>query len=127
MTDTKHGSKVKVLVVGGGFGGVRAAIELSRRSHLEVTLVSERPDFFYYPTMYETATGGSSEQSTVPLEQIFGDDPVRILIGKADKLNKAKKELKLKGVTEPLHYDKLVLALGVVTNYFGIPGLAENT
>ena len=127
MTDKKHGSKVKVLVVGGGFGGVRAAIELSRQPHLEVTLVSERPDFFYYPTMYETATGGSSEQSTVPLEQIFGDDPVRILIGKADKLNKAKKELKLKGVAEPLRYDKLVLALGVVTNYFGIPGLAENT
>lgn len=127
MTDTKVGSKVKVLVVGGGFGGVRAALELAKQTQLEVTLVSERPDFFYYPTMYETATGGSSEQSAVPLEQIFGDDPVRILIGKAEKLDRTKKQLKLKGSTTPIVYDKLVLALGVVTNYFGIPGLAENT
>jgi NADH dehydrogenase len=127
MTDTKVGSKMKVLVVGGGFGGVRAALELAKQTQLEVTLVSERPDFFYYPTMYETATGGSSEQSAVPLEQIFGDDPVRILIGKAEKLDRTKKQLKLKGSTTPIVYDKLVLALGVVTNYFGIPGLAENT
>lgn len=127
MTDTKASSKVKVLVVGGGFGGVRAALELAKQAQLEVTLVSERPDFFYYPTLYETATGGSSEQSAVPLEQIFGDDPVRILIGKAEKLDRTKKQLKLKGNATPVAYDKLVLALGVVTNYFGIPGLAENT
>ncbi|QQS18238.1 hypothetical protein IPL68_06445 [Candidatus Saccharibacteria bacterium] len=61
--------------------------------------------------MYETATGGSSEQSTVPLEQIFGDDPVRILIGKADKLDRAKKQLKLEGIAAPLQYDKLVVAV----------------
>ncbi len=119
--------KQKIVIVGGGFGGVRAALELGKLDYMSVTLVSERPDFLYYPTLYETATGGSSEQSSIPLELIFADDPVDVIVAKLTKLDRVKKHVKLEGVGKPVAYDTLILALGSVTNYFGIPGLKENS
>lgn len=127
MADEKTNPRLHVLIVGGGFGGIKAALELAKQNHVVVTLVSEKPEFLYYPTLYETATGGSSEQSAIPLDQIFADDPVEVVIGKAMKLDREKKQLKVEGIAQPFQYDKLILALGSVTNYFGIPGLEENS
>ncbi len=123
MTDTKHVPRQKIVVVGGGFGGVRTALELSKHEDFDVTLVSDREDFYYYPTLYLTATGGSEELSTIPLTEIFAEDPVAIVTAKAVAVDPEKKVLTLEKGT--IAYDKIVFALGVVTNYFGIPGLAE--
>src|SRR5690606_36814404 len=49
---------------------------------------------------------------------------IEILIGEGTKLNRSKKTLRLKG-SQVLHYDILILALGTVPNYFGIPGMEE--
>jgi len=119
--------KQHIVVVGGGFGGVKAALELAGHpDKFEITLVSERPDFWYYPTLYHTATGGSSSQSDIPLKELFHGKPVKLVIGKAEALDRAAKTVTLADKTV-VPYDRLVLALGVVTNYFGIPGLAEFT
>ncbi len=115
----------KIVVVGGGFGGVRAALEIAKLADTEVTLVSDREEFYYYPTMYLTAIGGSDELSVIPLSQIFADDSVTVVIAKAVAVDPDKKQLVLE--TGSLPYDKIIFALGVVTNYFGIPGLAEHT
>lgn len=125
MTDTKTNPRRKIVIVGGGFGGVRAALQISRLSFCQVVLVSEREDFYYYPTLYLTATGGSEEASTIPLEDIFADDPVQLIYDTADAVDPVKKELHLKNGS--IQYDAVIFALGVVTNYFGIPGLAENS
>lgn len=126
MTDTKTHPKQKVVIAGGGFGGVRAAIEMGRLDFLDVTLISDSDMFTYYPTLYLTATGGSDAQSSILLAHIFADDPVRVIIGKAVSVDRAAKTLRLKDGTN-VPYDKLVMSLGVVTNYFGIPGLQENS
>lgn len=60
-----------VTIVGGGFAGVRAALELARDGHIEVTLISDKPDFQYYPTLYSSATGHSHLESWTPLGEIF--------------------------------------------------------
>lgn len=125
MTEQKSNPRQKVVVVGGGFGGVKAALELSKHDCFDVTIVSDREDFYYYPTLYLTATGGSEELSTIPLADIFGDDPVAVVIAKAVAIDPEKKVLTLENGS--LTYDKIVFALGVVTNYFGVPGLAENS
>lgn len=116
---------MKITVVGGGFGGVKAALELSKNKRARVTLISDKPDFQYYPALYGTATGKSHLQSWVPLGEIFaGRNNVDIIIDKVTKLDKASKTLKAEsGMT--YEYDTLVLALGSVTTYFGIPGLDE--
>jgi NADH dehydrogenase len=116
-------AKQKVLVVGGGFGGVKAALGLENDPHYEVTLLSEYPDLRYYPTLYHTATGGKRANSSIPLQTIFNGKSVHIVHDSAIKLDRMSKTLV--GKKGKYQYDILILGLGVVTNYFGIPGLAE--
>lgn len=114
--------KKHVLIVGGGFGGVKAALELCDDPHLKVTLLSDRPNFRYYPTLYHTATGGVARQSSIPLSNIFEGKNIKIIQGEASKIDHAKRTLITKDGQE-FNYDFAILALGVVTNYFGIKGL----
>ncbi|HWT39713.1 MAG TPA: FAD-dependent oxidoreductase [Dongiaceae bacterium] len=116
---------MQVTVVGGGFGGVKTALELSNDKKVQVKLISDKPDFQYYPALYSTATGGSRRQSWVPLGEIFaGRDNVTVTIDAAVKLDKTAKTITTE--SGAVHtYQTLVLALGSVTTYFGIPGLNE--
>jgi NADH dehydrogenase len=114
----------RVLVLGGGFGGVKAALELANHTHYKVMLVSDNDDFRYYPALYRTATGASQLASEMPLAEIFAGKDVEVIKDKAVKLDRDAK--KLKGASgKSYNYDILIVALGVVTNYFGIKGLQE--
>jgi NADH dehydrogenase len=116
--------KQRVLIVGGGFGGVKAALELCEDDRFEVTLLSNATDFRYYPTLYMAATGRKRANSSIPLTRIFEGKPVTIVQGEAVTLDRAAKTVATKdGETYP--YDTLIMALGVVTNYFGIKGMEE--
>ncbi len=126
MADKQDAPKQKIIIVGGGFGGVRAALELAKESFADITLVSDRPEFYYYPALYHTATGGSDHHSVIPLAQLFANKPVRVIIAAATGIDRSGKHLLLKDAAA-IEYDKLILSLGVVTNYFGIPGLQENS
>lgn len=117
-------AKEKVLIVGGGFGGVKTALGLVDDDRFEVTLLSDSAELRYYPTLYHTATGGSRRGSSVYLESIFARKSIKLEQGSAASLDRKAKMLSTKdGKAYP--YDTLVLALGVVTNYFGIKGLPE--
>jgi NADH dehydrogenase len=114
-----------ITVVGGGFGGVKAALELAKHKRSRITLISDRPDFQYYPALYGTATGKSHLQSWVPLGEIFAQYPnVTIIIDSITGINKETQTLTSESGT-PYSYDKLILALGSVTTYFGIEGLDQ--
>lgn len=118
MAENKH----KVLIVGGGFGGVKAALELAKSDKFEVTLLTERPDFRYYPTLYHTATGGIKEQSNIPLNQILPEN-VQLVLGTATRLDRENKAVVEDHSGHKLHYNTAIFALGTVTNFFGIQGL----
>lgn len=117
-------AKEKVLIVGGGFGGVKAALELADEEKIDVTLLSDDDELRYYPTLYHTATGGSRANSSIPLKEIFAGKRTTIAQGRATTLDRKARTI----TTEDgavYTYDTLIIGLGVVTNYFGIPGLAE--
>lgn len=117
--------KKHVLIVGGGFGGIKAALDLAEHAeHFKITLLSDRDSFHYHPSLYHTATGGSRQISDIPLSEILGDKPVDIILGHAEKLDREKKTIHTKD-GEKLNYDILILALGAITNYFGIKGMKE--
>jgi len=116
--------KQHVVIVGGGFGGVKSALELSGHPAFNVTLVANKPFFEYYPMMYRTATGGSKVISSIPLGEVFKNKRIQILIDGATKLNRKAKSISLASGTK-IDYDILILSLGNVTNYFGIPGIDE--
>lgn len=116
---------MQITIVGGGFGGVRAALTLAKKKNARITLITDKLDFQYYPALYGTATGSSHSQSWIPLGEIFaGHDNVEVIIDSATKLDKATKTIgTASGATHT--YNKLILSLGSVTTYFGIPGLND--
>jgi len=114
----------KILIVGGGFGGIKASLELAEDERFRVTLLSDKPNFRYYPNLFQTATGGRAVESSIPLKSIFAEESVELATGQADKLDRKSKTIHtVDGKIH--HYDILILALGVITNYFGIKGLEE--
>lgn len=112
-----------VTIIGGGFGGIKAALELAKNPKNRITLISDKPDFQYYPTLYSSATGHSHIESWAPLGEIFADHTnIHVYIDEITGIDTDKKALRAaSGTSYP--YDTLVMALGVVTTYFGIPGL----
>ncbi len=116
--------KHKVVIVGGGFGGVKAALELGDDERFAVTLISSHDDFRYYPTLYRTATGGRKMISSIPLAEIFTGKQVQVVNDTAIGLDKIGKTVATR-INHTIGYDSLIIALGVQTNYFNIQGLKE--
>jgi NADH dehydrogenase len=115
----------KVLIVGGGFAGVVVARELADDHRFHVTLLSDDSDMRYYPTLYRTATGGERANSSIPLTKIFEDAKnIHLEHGVATTIDRKAKTITTED-GKSYGYDTLILAHGVVTNYFGIAGLAE--
>lgn len=116
---------MKITIVGGGFGGVKAALKLAKDPNNHITVITDRPDFQYYPSLYSSATGHSHLESWVPLGEIFGNHAnIQVQIDRIVGIDHKKKILV--GASEATYdYSTLIIAVGVVTTYFGIPGLDQ--
>lgn len=112
---------LNVTVVGGGFGGVKAALELAKDKTNRITLISDRSDFQYYPALFSAATGHDHRQSWVPLEVIFAGKSNVTLV--RDTITAIDTSAQLLTGSKSYHYEDVILALGSVTTYFGIEGL----
>lgn len=116
---------MNITIVGGGFGGVKAALELAKDKKNKITLISDKSDFQYYPALYSSATGHSHLESWVPLGEIFaGKKNVIVKLDTIEKIDVKNKNLTAKS-GKKYTYDRCVLALGSVTTYFNIEGLKE--
>jgi len=116
---------MNVVVVGGGFAGVKAAIEISKRHLGKVTLISDEPYFLHHATLYATATGKSMAESVIPLRHIFAFHPqVNVVEDKMVSIDPRRRLIV--GQHKEYHYDKAVIAIGSVTTYFGIKGMSDH-
>jgi len=104
---------------------VKAALELARDSHMHVHVITDKPDFQYYPSLYSSATGHSHLESWVPLGEIFASyDNIHVTLDTIVGIDAEKKQLL--GVTETRYdYETLIIGVGTVTTYFGIPGIDQ--
>ena len=113
---------MNIVIVGGGFAGIKTALLLAKDRDMHVTLISDRDHFVYYPALYAVATGGAQRQSFVPLRDIFADTRVRII---HDTITGYDPVRRIVSGHKDYSYDRVVFALGVVTSYFGIKGLKD--
>lgn len=112
-------------IVGGGFGGVKTALELAKDKSNQITLITDKPDFQYYPALYGAATGRSHLESWVPLAKIFASKKnVTVIIDTITEIHPIENRLDSVSGTS-YHYETCVLALGTVTTFFGIEGLDQ--
>jgi len=122
----------RVLVLGGGFGGVYAAIHLERalgrRADVEITLVSRDNFFLFTPMLHEVAASDLDITHIVsPLRTLL--KRTAIFVGDVESIDLERRRVRVgHGFERHEHdfaYDHLVVALGSMTNFYGVPGLEQ--
>ena len=115
----------RVVVVGGGFGGLQAVRKL-RRAPVEVTLIDRRNFHLFQPLLYQVATGAlSPAEIASPLRGIFKRDRnIRVLLGEVTGFDLAGQRVLLDRLASgdeqrAIPYDSLIVAAGSSYSYFG--------
>jgi NADH dehydrogenase len=121
----------RVVIVGGGFGGLAAARKL-RRADVEVTLVDRQNFFLFQPLVYQVATGSlSSVEVAIPLRNALRRQKnARVVLGEATAFDLAARTVTVtdlpNGGEQTLPYDVLAVAGGSRYSYFGHDDWAEH-
>jgi NADH:ubiquinone reductase (H+-translocating) len=108
-----------VVIVGGGFGGLRAAQGL-KSAPVDVTLIDRRNYHLFQPLLYQVATGSLSPgEISAPLRSVFSRQKnTRVLLGEVVDLDAVSKRVVLAD-GESFEYDSLIVAAGSQTFYYG--------
>jgi len=108
-----------VIIIGGGFGGLRAARAL-RSAPVDVTLIDRRNYHLFQPLLYQVATGSLSPgEIAAPLRSIFSRQKnTRVLLGEVRDIDPILKRVVLTDGSV-FEYDSLIVAAGSQTSYYG--------
>jgi NADH dehydrogenase len=119
-------AKRKLVVVGGGFGGIKVCLSLQHYTEFfDITLISDTNSFEYNSALYRSATGWSPKEVVVRLGDIFDkNSKVEVVNAQITEIDPEKKFIK-DSTGNTYQYDDAVLSLGQVTNYYGIKGMED--
>src|SRR2546422_10726358 len=125
--------KKRIVVLGGGFGGLYTALEIERTiardPDVEVTLVNHDNFFLFTPMLHEVAASDLDMTHIVnPIRKLL--KRVQFFQGQVEQIDLESKRVDVShGVDRHRHqleYDHLVIGLGNITNYYNLPGLEEH-
>jgi NADH:quinone reductase (non-electrogenic) len=132
----------RIVVLGGGFGGMSAARELTKQLRREgrlarkagdagvsVTLINRDNYFVFQPLLADIISGAiETTHVVVPLRRMLRD--VEVEVGYVDRIDPSRKRVSVRrrqsGLTFDVDYDALVVALGSITDFRAVPGMAEH-
>jgi len=129
---TRKPRKKRIVILGGGFGGVYAAMQLekllARENAVEVCLVSRDNFFLFTPMLHEIAASDLEITNIVnPLRKLLRQ--IEVIVGDVHQIDLPAKRVLIScdphNYPQQIGYDHLVLALGSVTNFHNLPGSAE--
>src|SRR6266436_9974200 len=129
---TRRPRKKRIVILGGGFGGVYAAMQLekllARENAVEVCLVSRDNFFLFTPMLHEIAASDLEITNIVnPLRKLLRQ--IEVIVGDVRQIDLPAKRVLIScdphDYPQQIGYDHLVLALGSVTNFHNLPGSAE--
>ncbi|HLZ12700.1 MAG TPA: NAD(P)/FAD-dependent oxidoreductase [Candidatus Acidoferrum sp.] len=113
------GPAYRVLILGGGFGGLLAAQKL-KRAPVQVTLVDRRNFHLFQPLLYQVATGSLSPGDiAAPLRSVLSSQKnAQVLLGEASDIDPDSKRVTLADGSA-FEYDALIVSTGSQTSYYG--------
>src|SRR2546426_8338175 len=112
------GEKHRIVILGGGFGGLAAAQKL-KRAPVEITLIDRRNFHLFQPLLYQVATGSLSPgEIAAPLRGVLSRQKnTRVLLGEAVDIDPEEKRVILRD-GDTYAYDSLIVATGSQTSYY---------
>lgn len=115
----------RIVIIGGGFGGISLAQKLSKKE-VQVVLLDKNNYHTFQPLLYQVSTGGLEPDSIAyPLRKVLiGYDNFFFRLAEVQEIEAEKKSIKTS--IGDLNYDYLVIATGSETNYFGNKELEKN-
>ena len=118
-TGKSENKRWHVVIVGGGFGGLRAA-QAFKSAPADVTLIDRRNYHLFQPLLYQVATGSLSPgEIAAPLRSVFSRQKnTRVLLGEVVDLDPVTKRVMLADGAS-IEYDSLIVAAGSQTFYYG--------
>lgn len=118
-------SMKKIVIVGGGFGGIELAKKL-RNQDVDITILDKHNYHTFQPLLYQVATGGLEADSIAfPIRKIFkGQKNLKFRVTEVEKVIPA--ENKLLTTIGTIEYDYLVIATGSTSNFFGQTEIEQN-
>jgi NADH dehydrogenase len=126
MENDKNRHIKKVVVVGGGFGGINLIKKLASDNRFQITLVDRNNYHFFPPLLYQVSTAFIEPSNiSYPFRRMFqGKENVRFHMGSLESVNVESNSIETESGMLP--YDYLVLALGTETNYFGMQNVQQS-
>ena len=116
-------NKPKVVILGGGFGGLAADRALHKLT--DVTVVDRHNFQTFLPLLYQVSTAGlAADHVAYPIRGALRGTKVKFRMGSPIAIDHKNKEVKLDS-SEVLKFDHLIVALGSVTADFGVAGVSE--
>jgi NADH dehydrogenase len=118
LSENRRKSRPRVVIVGGGFGGLYAARGLAR-SPVAVTIIDKHNYHLFRPMLYQVATGLlSADEIAAPIRSILRKQKnVDVLMSEAIGIDSTKQTVQTR--EGEIQYDYLILATGITYNYFG--------
>lgn len=109
----------RVVIIGGGFGGINAAKKLGGKK-FDVWLIDQTNHHLFQPLLYQVASAALSPGDiAIPIREILSPyENITVMMGKVEKIDKQKRLLTL-GNGDQLGYDYLIVAAGARHSYFG--------
>lgn len=124
-SEEKTEERARIVVVGGGYGGLFTAMSLAGRG--KVTLISNEDHFLHAPLLYEYLSGEVEAWHIAPPYRELLDERIQFLQGAVTDVDFDKREVAVAGRVRRFAYDYLVLAVGGITNFWGIEGAEAHT
>src|ERR1700740_377130 len=117
---------MKIIIIGGGFAGLKLARKLSNKQAFEVILLDKFNFHQFQPLFYQVATAGLDPSNiSFPLRKVFHNNKnITVRLGKLIEILPA--ENKIRTDLGEMDYDALVIATGADTNFFGNNELMKN-